>query len=61
MAQQRLGEHQDGQMATARYRAAGEHDPRAAFAAGWLLAHQAETARACRRALRRLKAVEPFW
>jgi len=61
LAQQRLGEHQDGQMATARYRAAGEHDPRAAFAAGWLLAHQAETARACRRALRRLKAVEPFW
>ncbi|MBT9596691.1 MAG: CYTH and CHAD domain-containing protein [Vitreoscilla sp.] len=61
VAQQRLGEHQDGQMATARYRIAGEHDPRAAFAAGWLLAHQAETARACRQALKRLKAAEPFW
>jgi inorganic triphosphatase YgiF len=61
VAQERLGEHQDGQMATARYRAAGAHDPRAAFAAGWLLAHQAETARACRQALKRLKAVEPFW
>jgi triphosphatase len=60
-AQQRLGEHQDVLVALPLYRAAAAHQPQAWFAAGWLVAERARTARACRQALRALARSRTFW
>ncbi len=60
-AQDALGLHQDVIVAAAAFRRQAETDPRAGFAAGWLLAHQAVTARAAGEALVRLKGVPVFW
>ena len=61
VAQDALGLHQDVAVAAEAFRLQAETDPRAGFAAGWLQAHQAVTARASADALVRLKGVPVFW
>lgn len=61
LAQDALGLHQDVVVAAEAFRHQAESDPRAWFAAGWLLAHQAVTARAAGDALLRLQGVPVFW
>jgi len=61
VAQDALGLHQDVAVAAEAFRLQAETDPRAGFAAGWLQAHQAVTARASAAALVRLKDVPVFW
>ncbi|MDP2006690.1 MAG: CHAD domain-containing protein [Rubrivivax sp.] len=61
VAQDALGLHQDVAVAAEAFRHQAESDPRAGFAAGWLLAHQAVTARAAADALGRLRGVPVFW
>jgi CHAD domain-containing protein len=61
VAQDALGLHQDVAVAEEAFRHQAETDPRAWYAAGWLQAHQALTARAAAEALTRLKGVPVFW
>ncbi len=61
VAQDALGLHQDVAVAAEAFRRQAETDPRAWFAAGWLQAHQAVTARAAAEALVRLNGVPVFW
>lgn len=61
VAQDALGLHQDVAVAAQAFRQQAELDPRAWFAAGWLQAHQAATARAAGDALLRLEGVPVFW
>jgi triphosphatase len=60
-AQDALGRHVDRSLAARRFAALAATDPRAWFAAGWLRAGQARSARAAGRALARLDAVDRFW
>ncbi|MDO9074476.1 MAG: CHAD domain-containing protein [Rubrivivax sp.] len=60
-AQDALGLHQDVAVAAEAFPQEAANDPRAWFAAGWLQAHQAATARAAAAALVRLKGVPVFW
>ena len=62
-AQDALGEHNDDAVALEgfRHRAEAGTDGPAWFAVGWLTARQEQTARHCRKALRKIDAVEPFW
>lgn len=61
LAQDALGLHQDVAVAAEAFRRQAQSDPRAWFAAGWLQAHQAVTARAAAAALLRLEGVPVFW
>lgn len=61
VAQDALGLHQDVTVAAEAFRHQAESDPRASFAAGWLQAHQAVTARVAAQALVRLDGVPVFW
>jgi len=61
VAQDALGLHQDVAVAAEAFRQQAGTDPRAWFAAGWLQAHQAVTARAAGEALVRLQGVPVFW
>ena len=61
-AQDALGLHNDTLIAQRAYeQAARAGTAEAWFAAGWLKAHQETTARACRKALRRVAAAPVFW
>jgi CHAD domain-containing protein len=60
-AQRALGLHNDVATAAAAFRAAASEDPPAWFAAGWLQAHGAVTARAAGQALRRVRRARTFW
>jgi inorganic triphosphatase YgiF len=60
-AQQALGAHNDGAVAAQAFRADAAQHPEAWFAAGWLQAHQAQTAREARKALKKLAATAGFW
>lgn len=60
-AQDALGRHQDVSVAADRFREAARDDPRAWFAAGYLSAHLAVTARAARKALHTATRLRPFW
>lgn len=60
-AQDALGLYQDGVVAIAQYRQAPPQDARAWFAVGWLEARQPRAARACGKALSRLKDLDRFW
>lgn len=60
-AQDALGRHNDVAVAAARFRAAAQRDPRAWFAAGYLQAHLAVTARGGRKALAKVREAPPFW
>lgn len=61
LAQDALGLHQDVAVAAAAFRHQAQTDARAWFAAGWLQAHQAVTARTAAQALLRLEGVPVFW
>jgi CHAD domain-containing protein len=61
LAQDALGHHNDVSVAAAAFRAEAREQPEAWFAAGYLLAHRAVTARAARKALRRVRDAEVFW
>jgi triphosphatase len=58
-AQDALGAHCDRLAALQALRAAAPQEPAAWFGVGWLAAGQRRSAKACRRALKRL--AEPFW
>jgi inorganic triphosphatase YgiF len=62
-AQDALGEHNDDAVALEgfRLRAEAGNDGPVWFAVGWLTSRQEQTAKQCRKALRRIDAVEPFW
>jgi CHAD domain-containing protein len=60
-AQDALGHHNDVCVAAAAFRAEAIDQPEAWFAAGYLLAHQAVTAQASGKALRRVADVDVFW
>lgn len=60
-AQDALGRHQDVSAAADRFREAAREDPRAWFAAGYLSAHLAVTARAARKALETATRIKAFW
>ncbi|HEX7687279.1 MAG TPA: CHAD domain-containing protein, partial [Burkholderiaceae bacterium] len=60
-AQDALGEHVDLALAAQRFERAAAAEPRQWFAVGWLRAESEATARAGRKALRRLREAEPFW
>ncbi|MBA4177789.1 MAG: inorganic triphosphatase [Leptothrix sp. (in: Bacteria)] len=60
-AQDALGLHHDVMLAAAGFRAEAGRVREAGFAAGWLHAHQAVTAQAAGRELRRLAEVKVFW
>lgn len=60
-AQDALGHHNDVATAANAFRADAVRDPHAWFAAGFLQAHLAVTARDARRSLRKLRKAEPFW
>ncbi|CAB5689895.1 Uncharacterized conserved protein [Delftia tsuruhatensis] len=60
-AQDALGLHNDIAVASDLFRDEAARDPRAWFAAGYLQAHLASSARAGRRALRALARVPAFW
>lgn len=61
-AQDRLGQHHDTALAAGRFRALATDQPDAGFAAGFLHAHLAVTARRAGKALRGLdKRARPFW
>ena len=56
-----LGRLQDEVVARARYQAASAFDPRALFAAGWLLGRQVRTRARARRALRQWARCSAPW
>jgi triphosphatase len=61
-AQDALGAHNDNIVAARMYREAAEHgNAQAWFAAGWLKAHQVDTARACSKALAKVARAARFW
>jgi len=60
-AQDALGRFNDDIVALQAYRGAVTSDPRAWFAVGWLNACQANGARDCTKALRRIGKVQSFW
>lgn len=60
-AQDALGLHNDVAVAADQFRAAAQRDGRAWFAAGYLQAHLAVTARGGRKALARVGRAEVFW
>ena len=61
-AQDALGLHNDTAVAASLYEdAAKRADPQAWFAVGWLRARRADTAKTCRKALRKVGAAPPFW
>lgn len=60
-AQDALGHHTDVGVAAAAFRIEAREQPEAWFAAGYLLAHLAVTARVARKALRGVAGAEVFW
>ena len=60
-AQDALGHHNDVAVAAAAFRADASTQPASWFAAGYLEAHLAVTARAARKALTRVSQVDCFW
>ena len=60
-AQDALGHHNDVVVATDRFRSDAEQDPRSFFAAGYLLAHQAQTALQAHEALAEVDGARKFW
>jgi inorganic triphosphatase YgiF len=60
-AQDALGLHNDVAVAAATFRAEAQTQPAAWFAAGYLQAHLAVTARRARKALSRISAADCFW
>jgi triphosphatase len=60
-AQDALGRHNDVAVAAAAFRADAQVQPAAWFAAGYLQAHLAVTARRARKALGRVSAADCFW
>jgi inorganic triphosphatase YgiF len=60
-AQDALGHHNDVGVAADKFRADAEHEPRSLFAAGFLQAHLAVTARAAQQALLPIAALRRFW
>jgi CHAD domain-containing protein len=60
-AQEALGTHNDVAVASDKFRADAEHDPAAWFAAGYLQAQLADTARAAHEALAPLADAPRFW
>jgi len=60
-AQDALGHHNDVAVAAATFRADAQAHPAAWFAAGYLEAHLAVTARAARKALTKVAQAEGFW
>lgn len=59
--QDALGHHADCAVAAAQFSHDAETDPAAQFAAGYLMAHLAVTARSAHKQLRRLAKAEPYW
>lgn len=59
--QDRLGAYNDELVGLALWHEAAARDARALFGAGWLQARGQAQARACRKALRQLADVSPFW
>lgn len=60
-AQDALGRFNDDIVALQAYRDATSSDPRAWFAVGWLEAGQADGARDCTRAVRKIRKAQSFW
>jgi len=60
-AQDVIGEYNDQVMAQALYEELAGSDPGALFGVQWLAQRRADEAKACRRALRKLKGAEAFW
>ncbi len=60
-AQDTLGEHVDLELAAQRFEDAAAAQPRHRSAVGWLRSQAQRQARACRKALRRLRRAAPFW
>lgn len=60
-AQDALGTHNDDAVGLEAYQRATRQQPQAWFAVGWLTARQRETARECRRALRKVADAPRFW
>jgi len=60
-AQDALGHHNDVATAAAKFRLDAAQDPRAWYAAGYLEAHLALTAKAAHKALRELRKAPAFW
>ncbi len=60
-AQDALGEFNDEAVALALYREATERDARAWFAVGWFTARHAGGAKACRKALGKIRDAPRFW
>jgi inorganic triphosphatase YgiF len=60
-AQDALGHHNDVGVAADKFRADAAHDPHSLFAAGFLQAHLAVTARAAQQALLPIAALRRFW
>lgn len=60
-AQDALGRHNDAVVAGEKFRIDAEHDPRSWFAAGFLHAHRAVTARQARKALAGVADAPRFW
>ena len=61
VAQAALGQHNDVAVAAEAFREDAAAHPEAWFAAGWLLAHQAVTARTARKTLVKVAAGPRFW
>ncbi|WP_157270729.1 CYTH and CHAD domain-containing protein [Azohydromonas aeria] len=60
-AQDALGEHNDDAVGLEAFTRAKDSQPEAWFAVGWLSAQQQESARQCRRALRKVAEAPRFW
>jgi inorganic triphosphatase YgiF len=60
-AQDALGEHNDDAVGLEAFTRAKNAQPEAWFAVGWLSAQQQESARDCRRALRKVAEAPRFW
>jgi CHAD domain-containing protein len=60
-AQDALGHHNDVCVAAAKFLADAQQDPQSLFAAGYLNAHEAVTARQAHAALAQMARARPFW
>jgi CHAD domain-containing protein len=60
-AQDALGHHNDVAVAAAKFLADAQQDPRSLFAAGYLKAHEAVTARQAHAALAKVTRARRFW
>jgi triphosphatase len=60
-AQDALGTHVDIEVAMEKFRADAADDAQALFAAGYLEAHLADTARVAQAALKKVAKAQPFW